>query len=165
MPVRTRPDAHISVADDTDAVGISHHSQRLWVLSAVTAVLGLIAVAALLAARPSLAAPPPATVVPAAIVTHSVALAPGRAGAVNRLTLRLSSAGRPLSAASVTVAFSMPAMDMFDAFTVAAHAVSPGTYLASVPVVGMAGAWRLDVRVGRPGRAPDTFAVVAQLRG
>jgi hypothetical protein len=91
-------------------------------------------------------------------------LTPNRASARNRLSLLLSSNGRAVRGASVTVSFSMPAMNMWQAFTVRLKPSHTGTYTASVPVVGMAGLWQLRVDVGVPHTARATLIVDDRMR-
>lgn len=94
---------------------------------------------------------------------HRLTLTPDRASLANRLVLRLAAAGRPLRGAEVTVSFSMPDMHMFDAFRLTLRSRAPGVYTATMPMVGMAGAWRLDVRVHGPAAAA-AFSVAEKLR-
>jgi YtkA-like len=88
-------------------------------------------------------------------------LSPNLASARNRLALTVTANGRPLVGATVTAVFSMPAMNMWHAFSLsltptAGHAYA---YASMMPFVGMPGEWRLDVRVALPGRHPAVFAV------
>jgi hypothetical protein len=73
--------------------------------------------------------------------------------------LAVSAAGRPLTGAEITITFSMPAMNMWQAFAVMLRATSRGRYAAKMPFVGMAGAWRLDVTVRRAGHRATGFVV------
>lgn len=119
-------------------------------------------------AVPVPAAAPAAEAVPAAQgravlvlgrARYALALSPNRASVPNRLTLTASAGARPLAARSITISFSMPAMRMFNAFTVTLHRAGPGVYAATMPFVGMSGQWRLDVTVDRSAQPPAAFAV------
>lgn len=88
-----------------------------------------------------------------------------RAGVPNRLVVNLSSDGRPLEGARVTVSFSMPSMDMWQAYTAHLPAAGRGAYAALVPVLGMPGAWQLRITAAAPGRAPVCFVVTERLAG
>jgi hypothetical protein len=93
--------------------------------------------------------------------TYAVRLSPNRASGPNQLTV--STAPSPTPAAAVTVALSMPAMDMWRAYTLVLHSVAPGRYTGVIPFVGMPGTWRLDFRAARGGHA--TAFAVADLLG
>ena len=163
--MRCHADEQVAGSGETVGVSSSHHRGRLWIAATVGLVLGTILVAGLAAGRPSLnAVPPPGSTTALGSLRYNLALAPNRASMANRLVLTLSAGGHPLSAATVTVTFSMPAMDMFNAFSLVAHPLTPGIFVATVPLVGMAGAWRLDIRVSRPGRPAIVFAVADRLR-
>jgi hypothetical protein len=90
---------------------------------------------------------------------YTVDLSPNRASARNRLALAVTAGGRPVAGATVTVAFSMPSMNMWRAFSVTLTPTVRGPYVATMPFVGMSGGWRLDVQVGLAGHAPTAFAV------
>ena len=90
-------------------------------------------------------------------------ISPNLASAHNRLSLAVTAGGQPVAGATVTVAFSMPAMDMWRAFSVTLIQTAGGPYVTTMPFVGMPGEWRLDVRVGLPGERPATFAVTDAL--
>jgi hypothetical protein len=83
----------------------------------------------------------------------SVVVTPNHPSGPNGLSVRVAESGRPLRRARVTVAFSMPSMKMWNAYTVTLAPAGRGRYAATVPVIGMAGRWqlRLDVspRVGQ----------------
>jgi hypothetical protein len=89
----------------------------------------------------------------------AVTVAPNRASARNAIGLTLTDHGRPVQGALVTIAFSMPSMDMWNAFTLRLAARGDGRYVASEPVVGMPGAWQMRVRASRPGGPAATFTV------
>jgi YtkA-like len=89
---------------------------------------------------------------------------PNRATVPDRLSVILTRGGRPLTGASVTVSFSMPAMKMFDVFEARMSPAGRGTYSAAEPIVGMAGLWRLSVRVVEPGRSLRTLVVDDRMR-
>lgn len=90
---------------------------------------------------------------------YALRVAPNRASVPNRLALAVSSAGRPVTGAAITITFSMPAMNMWQVFAVKLAATSRGRYLAKMPFVGMAGGWRLDVTVRRAGHRVTGFVV------
>jgi hypothetical protein len=81
-------------------------------------------------------------------------IGPNRATVANALSIRVTEAGRPVSGARVTVAFSMPAMNMWQGFTSRPAAAGAGVYRATVPIIGMSGRWRLRVSVERASAAP-----------
>ena len=74
-------------------------------------------------------------------------LGPNRAHVANSLALRLTDHGRPVSGARVRVSFSMPSMGMWNAYMAVLAPAGVGRYSAVVPVLGMAGRWRLGVVV------------------
>lgn len=78
-------------------------------------------------------------------------IGPNRASVANEMSLRISKHGRPLTGARTTVVFSMPAMNMRDGYTSRTTQRPDGSYVASLPVLGMSGTWQLHVQVRRPG--------------
>jgi hypothetical protein len=92
----------------------------------------------------------------------TVVLTPNRASGPNRLSVRLAGSGRPLGDAQVTVAFSMPSMKMWNGYTATLAPAGAGRYLATVPVIGMAGRWQLRLDVVR--RAGRGFGVTVDDR-
>jgi hypothetical protein len=159
------------------------HRLWVWVAAAIVAAISAVAVVGATASsdhrtelfsqlqRPavSTSAPAPAAA-PQMRVRHghatltlagraySMDLSPNLASARNRLALAVTAGGRPVAGARVTVVFSMPAMNMWRAFSVTLTPTARGPYVATMPFVGMPGEWRLDVRVALPGHAPATFA-------
>ena len=87
-----------------------------------------------------------------------VALGPNRASVANRLAIRLTDHGRPVSGARVRVSFSMPSMGMWNAYTAVLTPAGAGRYAGTVPVLGMAGQWqlRIDVAARLSGTSPVT---------
>lgn len=107
---------------------------------------------------PSSTEHPPAA---ARFVRHSstgysvaVTLSPNRATGPIRLSLHAVDHGRSLNGARIRIGFSMPSMNMWSAYTAALRATGGGRYAATIPVLGMAGSWRLLIdltpRSGRP---------------
>jgi YtkA-like protein len=160
-------------------------SHRLWVwlAAAILSVIGVVAVLGATASpdpratlfsqlhRPAVAAPASApTAAPQIRARHGHAIltlagrayimdvSPNLASARDRLALAVTAGGRPIAGATVTVAFSMPAMNMWRAFSVRLTPTARGAYVGTLPFVGMPGQWRLDVRVALPGHAPVAFA-------
>ncbi|HET7051225.1 MAG TPA: hypothetical protein VFI54_23365 [Solirubrobacteraceae bacterium] len=84
----------------------------------------------------------------------AVTLTPNRATGPIGLSLRVLRHGRSLHGARVRVGFSMASMNMWNAYTAALSALPDGRYAANIPVLGMAGSWRLRIvvtpRSGRP---------------
>jgi YtkA-like len=80
-------------------------------------------------------------------VALTLALTPNRDHGPNQVWVRISRGGRPLTGARVTVAFSMPSMNMWNVYRASLAPAGAGRYLATVPVLGMAGRWRLGVGV------------------
>jgi len=74
-------------------------------------------------------------------------LTPNRASGPIGLSLRVLRDGRPLDGAQVRVGFSMPSMDMFNAYTAELSASAGGRYGATIPVLGMSGRWSLRIDV------------------
>ena len=149
----------------------------MWIVaSAVTVLLGIAALAAtadttsrhaLNAQLERAAVPTGATVTQGFRVTRTssgtgssmvVALGPNRASVANRLAIRLTDHGRPVSGARVRVSFSMPSMGMWNAYTAVLTPAGAGRYAGTVPVLGMAGQWqlRIDVAARLSGTSPVT---------
>lgn len=118
---------------------------------------------ALLAQLQRAATPAPTTVGgrPARFARHSktgyavaMTLTPNRANGPIAMSIRVTRDGRPVRAARVRVGFSMPSMNMWNAYAAALRAMRGGGYATTIPVLGMAGAWRLRIelapRSGRP---------------
>ena len=87
----------------------------------------------------------------------TVLVTPDRVASPDYLLVRVTRNGRPLEGARVAIAFSMPSMNMWNAYS-ASLAATGGRYGATVPVLGMTGNWQLRVRVHPPGARG--FAVV-----
>src|SRR5437588_5003596 len=77
----------------------------------------------------------------------SLVLTPNRAAIRNHVTIALTENGRGLSRARVNVSFSMPSMNMWQAFTSSLSQSGPGRYTSYEPVLGMAGVWRLRFQI------------------
>ena len=100
---------------------------------------------------------------PARFVRHSgtgysvaVTMTPNRANGPIGLSIHVFGRGRPLSGARARVSFSMPSMHMWRAYSAALRASAGGRYGAAIPVLGMAGDWRLRIDLTpRSGRAFD----------
>lgn len=73
----------------------------------------------------------------------TVALTPNRVDGPIRLLVDLRRGGRPVDRARIDVAFSMPSMNMWNAYATRLSASGHGSYAATVPVLGMPGRWRL----------------------
>jgi hypothetical protein len=149
---------------------------RVWAVAAVlAALLGLSALAlsptqsrhAVLdqLQRPATPSPTtglgPATAAPARFVRRSktgysvaVTLTPNRANGPIGLSIHVLRRGRALSGVTAQVSFSMPSMNMWNAYGAALRPSAGGRYAAAIPVLGMAGDWRLRIeltpRSGRP---------------
>jgi YtkA-like len=76
-----------------------------------------------------------------------LAMVPNRVAVSNRLSVRLTDHGRPVSAARVAIAFSMPSMNMSNAYVAVLRPEEAGSYTTIVPVLGMVGSWELRVLV------------------
>lgn len=74
-------------------------------------------------------------------------LTPNVASRPNELTLVLRRGGTPVSGARVSVAYSMPSMNMSDVYSSRLSQTAAGTYGASQPVFGMPGTWQLRFTV------------------
>jgi len=95
----------------------------------------------------------------------ALSVTPNHASTTNGLTVALTENHQPLAGAHVVVRFSMPAMDMPDAFTSALRAVGRGVYRVNEPVLGMAGWWKLRVSVSSRKTAPVSATFADQLIG
>lgn len=82
-------------------------------------------------------------------------IAPNRASVRNAISIVLGGTGRALA----SISFSMPTMNMWDAFELGLARDTAGSYSALMPAVGMPGLWRLRVRLARPGAAPVVVTV------
>jgi len=76
-----------------------------------------------------------------------LSLAPNSASGPNRVSVRVTRHGQSLTGARVKLSFSMPSMNMWQAYTTVLKTSGPGRYKATVPVLGMAGRWQLRVSV------------------
>lgn len=90
-------------------------------------------------------------------------LSPNLASLHNRLSLLITSRGRPLTGARVAVDFSMPAMNMWRALTGRLAAGGNGTYATDLPVLGMPGVWQLRIQIVH-GAAPVSFVLSDRMR-
>ena len=95
----------------------------------------------------------------------SLRITPNRASAHDTIALRLARHDRPVDGATVTVTYSMPAMNMWDAFTGSLPQTGGGAYRAREPVFGMAGAWQLRFRIVPNDGAPFTVRVADRMVG
>jgi hypothetical protein len=95
-----------------------------------------------------------------------VRLLPDRdqAGPIELTVQVLDAACAPVDGAAVTVETRSLEMD-HGVRTTEAVAAEPGRYVAGPIPMGMAGGWRVEVAVARPGEAPVTFAFVVVLEG
>jgi hypothetical protein len=86
--------------------------------------------------------------------TVIVTLTPNHARGPISISLHVFGHHQSLSGARVRVGFSMPSMRMWNVYTAALSASARGHYAAMIPVLGMAGDWRLRIeltpRSGRP---------------
>jgi hypothetical protein len=84
----------------------------------------------------------------------AVTLTPNHARGPISISLHVAGHRGPMSGARVRIGFSMPSMHMRNAYTAALSASGGGHYAATIPVLGMAGDWRLRIelipRSGRP---------------
>jgi hypothetical protein len=96
-------------------------------------------------------------------VALTIALTPNRGSGVNRVWVRLSRRGRPLTGARIAVAFSMPSMNMWIVYSTSLAAAGAGRYGATLPVLGMAGRWRLEIGVVSSGGRRIRVAVTDRL--
>lgn len=87
----------------------------------------------------------------------TVLITPDRVTAPDYLSVRVTRHGRVIRGAHVGIAFSMPSMNMWNAYS-APLAATGGRYGATVPVLGMTGDWQLRVLVAPSGAR--RFAVV-----
>jgi hypothetical protein len=138
---------------------VNRHPIRVLAVAAVLALSlgGVVALTAPRAQRSALLAglERPAQALPVVVLGHAhrltLAASPNRASARNEILVRLGSRGR---GARVTVSWSMPAMNMWHVLTSCLRPRGDGVYAAEVPVLGMAGDWRLYVRVIGAGAPP-----------
>jgi YtkA-like len=113
-------------------------------------------------ARPSTARVGPGPV--ARTVAHgayrvALQLTPNRPAARNRVAVRVTKRGRPVTGAKVTASLTMVEMDM----GTSVHRLrerSPGVYAGRMTGLIMAGDWRLGVEVRPPAGAPFAVRVV-----
>ena len=84
---------------------------------------------------------------------------PNRASNRNRVALAISRAHRPVTDARVTVTYSMPAMNMANAFTETLRQGKPGTYAAREPVLGMPGTWKMRFEITPRDAKPFTVLI------
>jgi hypothetical protein len=87
-------------------------------------------------------------------------IAPNRAAVRNRISVALTKRGRPVDGAQVTLTFSMPAMNMWNAFALQLAPSGDGAYSATEPVVGMTGLWQVRARATLAGASTFTFTVI-----
>jgi YtkA-like len=155
-------------------MGISVKRVRVWAAVAVLPVAGVGALAAT-ASTPSrravldqlqtAAAPARPASGPGVRIVHPtrsgyavvLSLAPNLASGPNRMSVRVTKHGRPLTGARVKLSFSMPSMNMWQAYTTVLTPAGLGRYEATVPVLGMAGRWQLRISVSP--RACTAFPV------
>jgi YtkA-like len=91
-------------------------------------------------------------------------LSPNLATRPEQLRVNVMRGGRPVGGARIRVVFSMPAMNMWRAFTSSLIPGARGLYVRQEPVLGMAGLWQLRFDV--TGRAGRFSAVInARMRG
>jgi hypothetical protein len=86
-------------------------------------------------------------------------LKPNRPGAKNRLAVRVTKGGRPVTGAKVSASFAMAAMDM-GTWDYRLRERTGGLYAHRTTAPIMAGDWRLGVKVRPPDGAPFTVHVV-----
>jgi hypothetical protein len=89
--------------------------------------------------------------------------APNSASGPNRMSVRVTRHGRPLTGARVRLSFSMPSMNTWQAYTTVLKPSGPGRYEATVPVLGMAGAWQLRVRVSPRSSAAFLVTIIDRM--
>ena len=94
--------------------------------------------------------------------TLALRMTPNRASLRNAITTTVTQHGRAVSGARVTVTYSMPAMDMWNALQTTLVPAGGGSYRADEPVLGMPGIWQLRITVAPPGAR--AFAVVVNDR-
>jgi copper transport protein len=141
-------------------------------------VAGAVFTAAVLS---SLAPPPPAFALGDTALAHvgpgrvvhtvtragyrlQVLVSPNKAAAPDSFALRLTHDGRPVSGATVTLAFNhlqmqMPQQDY------ALRETAPGIYSRSAPALIMVGPWGLSFSITPPGHPPFTALIVDQADG
>jgi hypothetical protein len=93
---------------------------------------------------------PVSTVIPAGPYKLALALTPNRAGVRDHLSVTLTAGARPIRGAQITVVFSMPVMNMWQALTTRLATHGTVAYTADEPVLGMAGMWQMRLRVAPP---------------
>jgi hypothetical protein len=94
----------------------------------------------------------------------TLTLSPNRGAVVDRLSARLTEAGSPVAGARIVIGYSMPEMQMWNAYTSTLPPTVNGTAAATEAVLGMPGLWQLDVHVSPPDAAPFSVTVDDQLR-
>ena len=157
------------------------HRARFWAPAALLAALLALGVPTLLGNQPSrgsllrslqqparyaatsVGPAPINTVISRPAYTVGLNMSPNRAGVRNGFSLRLTNGARPIIGARVTVTFSMPSMNMWQAYTSQLKAVGNGIYSAAEPVLGMPGLWQLSMHVARPGSRPFDVIVDDQM--
>jgi copper transport protein len=139
---------------------------------------GAVFTAALLS---SLAPPPPsfalqnsalATVGPGRVaqtIHHAgyqlqVLVSPNKAAAPDSFALRITRSGRPVSGATVTLAFNHLEMEMPQQLY-SLRQTAPGVYSRSAPALVMVGKWGLAFQITPPGAAPFTVLIVDHAQG
>jgi YtkA-like len=171
-----------SRSDELAPVTATLHPTRLWL--AAGAMLALLAAAALALSaggggrggvlrqleRPAIAGPvayPAVTVGPGPLAVHLSAgayavqlrLRPNRASARDTVSLALTRAGRPVSGAAVSLAYSMPSMGMPTVLGRVLRAGADGSYRTVDPQLAMPGTWRLTFKVTPAGSSAFTVIV------
>ena len=89
----------------------------------------------------------------------TVTMTPNHANGPIALSMLVFGHGRALSGARTRVSFSMPSMNMSNAYTAPLRASAGGHYAAAIPVLGMAGRWRLRLAVTPPSGRPFDVVV------
>jgi hypothetical protein len=105
-----------------------------------------------------------ATVTVAGPYRLAVRLTPNRAGLRNRVSFRVTQGGRPLAGAHLTVVYSMPAMNMWQALSTPLAPTRAGTYRADVPALGMPGLWQLKLHLATAGARSVDLTIDDQMR-
>jgi hypothetical protein len=90
-------------------------------------------------------------------------MGPNRAAVANRLAVRLTDHGRPVSGARVRISFSMPSMNMWNAYVAALTPEGAGRYTTTVPVLGMTGAWQLRVAIASARATESHVSVIDRM--
>jgi YtkA-like len=91
--------------------------------------------------------------------TLALRMTPNRASLRNEITTTVTQHGRAVSGVRVTVTYSMPAMDMWNALQMTLVPAGGGGYRANEPVLGMPGIWQLRIMVAPPGARAFTVVV------